>query len=42
MLAALPAGANLMALEVRGRVLSTEELAKQLNLWLQDGRDQAL
>lgn len=42
MLAAVPAGANLMALEVRGKVLSTEELAKQLNLWLQDGRDQAL
>jgi 23S rRNA (pseudouridine1915-N3)-methyltransferase len=42
MLAAVPAGANLMALEVRGKVLSTEELAKQLNQWLQDGRDQAL
>lgn len=42
MLAAVPAGANLIALDVRGRGLSTEELAKQLNLWLQEGRDQAL
>ena len=42
MLAAVPAGANLMALEVRGKALSTEELAKQLNQWLQDGRDQVL
>lgn len=42
MFAALPAGANVIALDVRGRGLSTEELAKQLNLWLQEGRDQAL
>lgn len=42
MLAAVPEGANLMALEVRGKPLSTEELAKQLNQWLQEGRDQAL
>ena len=42
MLAAVPAGANLIALDVRGKTLSTEELAKQLNLWLQEGRDQAL
>ena len=42
MLAAVPAGANLIALDVRGRGLSTEELAKQLNQWLQEGRDQAL
>ena len=42
MLAAVPEGANLTALEVRGKPLSTEELAKQLNQWLQEGRDQAL
>lgn len=42
MLAAVPAGANLIALDVRGKALATEELAKQLNLWLQEGRDQAL
>lgn len=42
MLAAVPEGANLTALEVRGKPLSTEELAKQLNQWLQKGRDQAL
>lgn len=42
MLAAAPAGANLTALDVRGKALSTEELARQLNQWLQDGRDQAL
>ena len=40
--AAVPAGANLSALDVRGRQLSTEELAKQLNNWLLDGCDQAL
>lgn len=42
MLAAVPAGANLTALDVRGKALSTEELARQLNQWLQDGRDLAL
>ena len=42
MLAALPAGANAVALDVRGKALSTEELARQLNQWLQEGRDQAL
>ena len=42
MLAAAPAGANLTALDVRGKALSTAELARQLNQWLQDGRDQAL
>lgn len=42
MLAAVPEGANLTALEVRGKPLSTEDLAKQLNQWLREGRDQAL
>lgn len=42
MLAALPAGAGAVALDVRGKGFSTEELARQLNRWLQDGRDLAL
>jgi 23S rRNA (pseudouridine1915-N3)-methyltransferase len=42
MLSAVPEGANLIALDVRGKALATEELAKQLNQWLQEGRDQAL
>ena len=42
MLAAVPEGANLIALDVRGKTLATEELAKQLNQWLQEGRDQVL
>lgn len=42
MLAALPEGAAVMALDVRGKALDTEGLAKQLNKWLQEGRDQAL
>jgi len=42
MLAALPAGAGVTALDVRGKSLDTETLAKLLNRWLQEGRDQAL
>ena len=42
MLAALPEGAGVTALEVRGKALDTEALAKLLNGWLQEGRDQAL
>lgn len=42
MLAALPAGAGVTALDVRGKFLDTEALAKLLNRWLQEGRDQAL
>jgi 23S rRNA (pseudouridine1915-N3)-methyltransferase len=42
MLAALPDGAGITALDVRGKVLDTEALAKLLNRWLQEGRDQAL
>lgn len=42
MLAALPEGAGVTALDVRGKTLDTEALAKLLNRWLQEGRDQAL
>jgi 23S rRNA (pseudouridine1915-N3)-methyltransferase len=42
MLVAIPDGANAVALDVHGRTFNTEALAKQLNLWLQDGRDLAL
>jgi 23S rRNA (pseudouridine1915-N3)-methyltransferase len=42
MLDAVPDGANITALDVRGRGLNTEELAAQLNRWLQEGRDQVL
>jgi 23S rRNA (pseudouridine1915-N3)-methyltransferase len=42
MLAALPDGAGVTALDVRGKTLDTEALAKLLNRWLQEGRDQAL
>lgn len=42
MLAALPHGAEVVALDVRGRSFSSESLAKQLNHWLQAGRDLAL
>ena len=42
MLAVLPEGARVVALDVRGKAFSTEELAAELNRWLQGGRDQAL
>lgn len=42
MLAALPKGALVVALDERGREWSTLELAGQLRNWLQDGRDVAL
>jgi len=42
MLAAIPHRAHVIALEVNGRSFSTEQLANQLNRWLQDGRDLAL
>lgn len=41
MLAALPAGAAVVALEVDGARWSTEELARRLRDWLADGRDRA-
>lgn len=34
--------ARIVALDLRGRMLSTSELALQLDLWLQEGRDVAL
>ena len=42
MLAALPAGAGVTALDVRGKPVDTAGLAKLLNRWLQEGRDRAL
>lgn len=42
LLAAIPAGARVIALEVEGRAWSTEALSGQLGQWLQDGRDVAL
>ncbi|MEW6647714.1 MAG: 23S rRNA (pseudouridine(1915)-N(3))-methyltransferase RlmH [Pseudomonadota bacterium] len=42
MLAALPKGAYVVALEVGGRDWSTEDLAQRLADWRQQGRDVAL
>ena len=42
MLAALPAGSGVTALDVRGKPLDTEALAKLLERWLQEGRDRTL
>jgi 23S rRNA (pseudouridine1915-N3)-methyltransferase len=42
LLAAIPAGARVIALERRGRDKSTEELVAALDRWLQDGQDVAL
>ncbi|MBN2887449.1 MAG: 23S rRNA (pseudouridine(1915)-N(3))-methyltransferase RlmH [Chromatiaceae bacterium] len=41
-LKALPKGAAVLALDVGGRVWSTETLAAELGEWLRDGRDRAL
>lgn len=41
-LAAIPKGALVVVLDVKGRPWSTEQLAQQLNGWLHDGRDIAL
>ena len=40
--AAVPAGASLVALDERGRDLDTRALARQFERWQQDGRDVAL
>ncbi|MFW6342172.1 MAG: 23S rRNA (pseudouridine(1915)-N(3))-methyltransferase RlmH [Halothiobacillaceae bacterium] len=40
--AVLPDNALVVALDVRGRALSTEQLAERLDDWLQGGRDIAL
>ncbi|HLF98795.1 MAG TPA: 23S rRNA (pseudouridine(1915)-N(3))-methyltransferase RlmH [Methylococcaceae bacterium] len=42
MLAALPKGARVVALDVKGVEHATEELAGRLETWLADGRDVAL
>jgi len=42
MLANLPKGTRVIALDVRGRSWSTEQLAQQLAGWMADGRDLAL
>lgn len=42
MAAAIPKGARVVALEVRGKAWSTEQLAGRLESWMGDGRDVAL
>jgi len=42
MLAAIPKGALVVAMDVKGKVCSTEELSQQLDGWLQGGRDVAM
>jgi len=42
MIAALPKGARIIALEVGGRPWSTEQLSEELRGWLGEGRDVAL
>jgi len=41
-LKALPKGALVVALDVRGRLWSTQQLSARLKDWMQDGRDLAL
>ena len=42
MLAAIPKRANIVALDVLGKALSTEELAQELKVWQGSGQDVAL
>jgi 23S rRNA (pseudouridine1915-N3)-methyltransferase len=42
LLGAVPGGTRRIALEVGGRAWSTEQLSRQLDAWMQDGRDVAL
>jgi len=42
MLAAIPKGAHVIALEVHGRNWSTEQLASQIEDWMHSGQDVAL
>lgn len=42
MLAALPKGAGVVALDQRGQVWSTAQLARNMAGWMHDGRDLAL
>ena len=41
-LAAVPKGARVVAMDVKGRAWSTEELAREMDSWRHDGRDVAL
>jgi 23S rRNA (pseudouridine1915-N3)-methyltransferase len=41
-LAAAPKGARVVAMDVKGRAWSTEDLARELDAWRHDGRDVAL
>jgi 23S rRNA (pseudouridine1915-N3)-methyltransferase len=41
-IAAMPKDCDLVALEVTGKKLSTEQLATELNNWMQQGRDIAI
>ena len=41
-LKAVPRGARVVALDVRGRAWSTEQLARELDGWMTEGRDPAL
>ena len=42
MLAVIPQDTHVIALDVKGRQWSTEELSEQLSTWLQSGRDTCL
>lgn len=42
LLAAVPKGAMIIALDVRGKSWSTEQLSSQMGQWMQGGRDVAL
>jgi 23S rRNA (pseudouridine1915-N3)-methyltransferase len=42
MQAAIPKGARVVALEVKGKPWSTEQLSQRLDAWLGEGRDIAL
>lgn len=42
LLEAIPAGSHVIALEVRGRAWSTEQLSQQMSGWMQDGRSLSL
>ena len=42
MRAAIPKGAKVVALDVKGKAWSTEQLSGQLSGWMQEGRDIAL
>ena len=42
MLAAVPKDCRVLALEVKGREWSTEQLSRQLDGWMGEGRDVAL